>query len=121
MRILENAYDAQIQQIFSDFISKNQFFPRSDSISSLARDQSVQTNIQDKSKTEITYDSKLLVYSSGVPLDNSFKREIMDTLTKYDFYGEIVNELESRERKEVVKRNETYRKKNELLIVHLQN
>ena len=66
-------------------------------------------------------DYKLLLYRSSVQLGNSFKREIMDTLKKDDLYGEIINELEINDREEVVKRNETYRKKNELLVVHLHN
>ena len=66
-------------------------------------------------------DCKLLVYRSSVRLDNSFKREIMDTLKMDEFYSEIINELEIRERNEIVKKNETYRKKNELLVVYLQN
>ena len=43
----------------------------------------------------------------------------MKCLEEDEYYAEILNEL--KERKEVVKRNETYRKKNELLVVQLQN
>ena len=118
MRIPEDVSNAQIQQILSDIVSKNQFFPRPDSSPSSARDQAVPSSIRDKSKTETMSDCKLLVYRSSVRLDNSFKREIMDTLKMDEFYSEIINELESRERKEIVRKNETYRNKNELLVVH---
>ena len=54
---------------------------------------------------------KLLVYSSSVQLGNSFKREIIDALSKDDFYKEIIKEFESEERKEVVKEIRSTEKK----------
>ena len=36
-----------------------------------------------------------------------------------EYYVEIMNELEGENQKEVTKKNEIYRKKNALLVVHL--
>ena len=44
----------------------------------------------------------------------------MDALKRDEFYGGKTNDLESEERNEVVKRNKTYRKKNEKLVVHFR-
>ena len=45
------------------------------------------------------HDINLLVYGSNVQLENSFKKEIMDVFKRDEFYGEIINELQSKKRK----------------------
>lgn len=45
------------------------------------------------------HDINLLIYGSNVQLDNSFEKEIMDVFKRDEFYGEIINELQSKKRK----------------------
>ena len=62
-----------------------------------------------------------MVYRSCISIEDSFKQEICQALLADDLDAEILSELEGIEMKEMVKKNEKYRKKNELLVVYLKN
>ena len=42
-------------------------------------------------------------------------------MRKDEYYEEIMTEWKNEKRKEVTRRNKTYRTQNELLVVHLEN
>ena len=66
-------------------------------------------------------DCKLLVYERSIEINNSFRKEVRNALQEDDHYATILAELETGERKEMVKTNEKYEIKNGLLVLHLAN
>ena len=61
LRIDKGASDGKIQQIISDIIYKNRFCPIPDLSPRSVRDQSVESSIQDKSKTETMHNNVQIV------------------------------------------------------------
>ena len=55
----------------------------------------------------------------GVLIANSFRQELCEAQKEDEECAEILRDLTENEKKEILKKNETYRIKNELLVIHI--
>ena len=114
MRVPIDASDQQIQKILTEVVQRDQCPISVQSVSS-------KLDFEDFSPTEAMNENFILmIHRSGISIENYFRQELWEAQKEEEECVEILGDL-TENKKEIMKNNETYRIKSELLLVHIDN